>query len=67
MFVQIFSVTTTAGERYGLKNSSGDVLTNATAKWKTAQGAKNYAHKMGCTLKREVQSFSRFVPDAHAQ
>ena len=66
MKVRVFSIDTTAGERYGLKNAEG-VLHNATAKWKTAAGAEKYAAKMGYELIREVFTDSRFVPSAHAQ
>lgn len=45
--VKIFSINTTNGEKYGLVNAnSGDVLHNATAKWKTTKGAEKYAAKM---------------------
>lgn len=48
MKVKIFEINTAAGKRYGLVDAStGDVLYNATAKWKTLQGAKRYAAKIG--------------------
>lgn len=54
MKVQVFSINTTAGARYGLANvKSGDVLYNATAKWKTANGAERYAAKMGYELMKQ--------------
>lgn len=49
--VKVFEINTTAGKRYGLVFAdSGDVLYNATAKWKTPQGAERYAAKMGYEL-----------------
>lgn len=51
MKVQVFSINTTAGVRYGLQSSKdGRVLYGATAKWKTAQGAINYAKRNGYEL-----------------
>ena len=48
MTVKIFTISTTGGVRYGLVNArSGDVLINATAKWRTTKGAENFAAKMG--------------------
>lgn len=48
MKVTTFEINTTAGKRYGLKEvRENRVLTNATAKWKTAKGALNFAKKMG--------------------
>lgn len=51
MKVKVFEINTTDGMRYGLKNAkTGDVLYNATAKWKTPRGAKGYATKRGYEL-----------------
>jgi hypothetical protein len=51
MTVKTFKINTTDGNRYGLKNAkTGDVLYNATAKWKTERGAINYAKKRGFEL-----------------
>ena len=47
MKVKTFEINTTAGKRYGLVTTTGRVLTNATAKWKTEKGALNFAKKMG--------------------
>lgn len=48
MKVTTFSINTTDGKRYGLKNAkTGDVLHCATAKYKTERGAINYAIKRG--------------------
>ena len=48
MKVTTFSINTTDGKRYGLKNAkTGDVLHCATAKYKTKRGAINYAIKRG--------------------
>ena len=48
MKVKTFSINTTDGKRYGLKNAStGDVLHCATAKYKTERGAIKYAIKRG--------------------
>ena len=47
MKVKTFSINTTAGKRFGLVNMEGQILTNATAKWKTEKGALNFAKKMG--------------------
>lgn len=47
MKVKVFEINTTAGKRYGLVEANENrVLYNATAKWKTAKGAINYANKM---------------------
>ena len=51
MTVKIFTINTTGGARYGLINAkSGDVLINATAKWKTVKGAERFAATMGFEL-----------------
>lgn len=48
MKVTTFSINTTDGKRYGLKNANtGDVLHCATAKYKTERGAVSYARKRG--------------------
>ena len=48
MKVMTFSINTTDGKRYGLKNAStGNVLHSATAKWKTKKGAESFAKKNG--------------------
>ena len=53
MTVRIFSINTTAGIRYGLKFAdSGNVLTNATAKWKSEYSARKFAEKMGYKIAR---------------
>lgn len=49
--VKIYSVNTTDGVRYGLKNAkSGDILIYAWSKWKTIKGVENYVKKMGYEL-----------------
>lgn len=51
MKVKVFSVNTTAGIMYGLKNAADNqVLYTANAKWKTAKGAQRYAQKHGYEL-----------------
>lgn len=51
MKVTVFSINTTDGKRYGLKNANtGDVLHSCTAKYKTANGAQNFARKHGWEL-----------------
>lgn len=51
MKVKVFTASTTGGVYFGLVNAvTGDVLHNATARWKTAKGAANYAKKMGYLL-----------------
>lgn len=48
MKVTTFSINTTDGKRYGLKNAkTGQVLYGATAKYKTERGAVSYARKRG--------------------
>ncbi len=48
MKVKVFSNNTTDGTRYGLKHANtGDVCHSATAKWKTARGAQNFAKRNG--------------------
>ena len=48
MKVKTFSINTTDGKRWGLKNANtGDVLHGATAKYKTESGAIRYAIKRG--------------------
>lgn len=48
MKVTTFSIDTTDGKRYGLKNAkSGQVLYGANAKYKTESGAVNYAKRHG--------------------
>jgi hypothetical protein len=48
MKVTTFSINTTDGKRYGLKNAkTGQVLYGATAKYKTESGAVNYAKRHG--------------------
>lgn len=48
MKVTIVEFTTTAGNRYGLKNAkTGQLLTYCSSKWKTSRGAINYAKKHG--------------------
>ena len=51
MKVTTFSINTTDGKRYGLKNANtGDVLHCATAKYKTRKGAESYAIRRGFEL-----------------
>lgn len=50
MKVKMFSINTTAGKRFGLMTLDGQVLTNATARWKTKRGALNFCKKMGYEL-----------------
>lgn len=51
MKVKVFSINTTAGTRYGLKNAKSDyVLHSATAKWKTERGAQAFAKRNGWEL-----------------
>ena len=48
MKVTTFSINTTDGKRYGLKNAkTGQVLYGATAKYKTESGAVSYAKRHG--------------------
>ena len=51
MKVTTFSINTTDGKRYGLKNAStGNVLHSATAKWKTRRGAEGFAKRNGWAI-----------------
>ena len=51
MKVTTFSINTTDGKRYGLKNAkTGQVLCGANAKYKTENGAVNYAKRHGYEL-----------------
>ena len=51
MKVKIFSVSTVAGIRYGLKFAdSGKVLANAPAKWKSEYSIRKFAEKMRYAL-----------------
>lgn len=51
MKVKVFEIPTTDGKRYGLVNeTTGNVLHNATAKFKTAKGAERVAEKYGYEL-----------------
>lgn len=53
MKVSVFSINTTDGKRYGLRNAStGDVLHGCTAKYKTARGAENFANRRGYEVVR---------------
>lgn len=48
MKVNVFSINTTDGKRYGLKNANtGNVCHAATAKYKTVRGAQNAAKRFG--------------------
>ena len=53
MKVKVFSINTTDGIRYGLKHANtGDVCHSATAKYKTAKGAENFAKRHGWEVVR---------------
>lgn len=53
MTVKTFSINTTDGKRYGLKNAkTGDVLHCATARFKTERGAVGFAERMGYVVKQ---------------
>lgn len=50
MKVKMYSIGTTNGRRFGLITEDGQVLKNATARWKTKRGALNFCKKMGYEL-----------------
>lgn len=50
MKVKIYEIGTTDGPRYGLMNAGTGQVMRPCAKWKTSEGAKKYAARIGCEV-----------------